>query len=360
MRMKRIRWTLIAAMLLACVPAEQGNKGGGSLGDETVTADTGVALVDIDVASGDDALHLVAQRSSGGLLIPYLEDPDGNVVLNYEDWYGSDESASLCFYYGDSVSVMNYPILDGDEPLSAGTWRATVWTLTDQGYLDKGAKVGLSTRTRGSNGRTLKVNLVYAEGLDADSEITDAVASAIARWEDIYDSAGIVLEVTELSSTVDPDLGEPIAGDSAYANLYERGSLLMVIGETVGGAADLYGESGGIPGAFVATDYSAVAISWLVHAGANGKFNSEETRILGETMAHESGHFIGLFHPVEIDWTYFDAMDDTPRCSSQRECESDLGDNLMFPYPVCGNACDPQEELTDEQSVVMNNYVGVQ
>jgi hypothetical protein len=79
---------------------------------------------------------------------------------------------------------------------------------------------------------------------------------------------------------------------------------------------------------------------------------------MSETMGHEVGHYLGLYHPVEDGWRYWDALDDTLECGSTAECESALKDNLLFPYPVCTrDACEPQVNLTEAQRVVIGNYV---
>ena len=94
--------------------------------------------------------------------------------------------------------------------------------------------------------------------------------------------------------------------------------------------------------------------------GPDALFSDEEVRILGETMAHEVGHLLGLFHPVEIDLDAWDALADTPRCERTSRCETQLGDNVMFPYPVCNwGGCQSQGNMTTDQVHVVRNYVGV-
>ena len=96
-------------------------------------------------------------------------------------------------------------------------------------------------------------------------------------------------------------------------------------------------------------------------SGPDARFSEQETRILGETMAHEVGHYIGLFHPVEMTWDLYDMLDDTPECASEQECSEIFRFHLMFPLPVCSplGVCAPQTELTEAQSAVANGYVGV-
>lgn len=61
---------------------------------------------------------------------------------------------------------------------------------------------------------------------------------------------------------------------------------------------------------------------------------------LGRTLAHEIGHYLGLFHPSELDGCVRDALDDTPACLpvddtdkdglDAVDCAGKGADNLMF------------------------------
>jgi len=82
---------------------------------------------------------------------------------------------------------------------------------------------------------------------------------------------------------------------------------------------------------------------------------------MGETMAHEGGHYLGLFHPVEFSYDDWDAISDTPECASETDCDETLGTNLMYPYPVCDyyyTSCVKQDQLTDGQTGVWQRYIG--
>ena len=84
--------------------------------------------------------------------------------------------------------------------------------------------------------------------------------------------------------------------------------------------------------------------------------------MFGETLAHEIGHYSGLFHPVECDYDCtleWDALADTPECMGWRDCEAELGTNLMFPYPVCDfYGCTPAGDLSAAQVGVWQRYTG--
>ena len=128
--------------------------------------------------------------------------------------------------------------------------------------------------------------------------------------------------------------------------------ITVLIGDTVGGTTQIYGESGGIPGTLVEGNQSVVALSWITNAGGDGTFSSDDIRIYGETLAHEVGHYMGLFHPVDFDRNrplYWDALSDTDECQSSSDCDESLGENNMYPYPVCtgfNNCLDQQTSPT--------------
>ena len=55
----------------------------------------------------------------------------------------------------------------------------------------------------------------------------------------------------------------------------------------------------------------------------------------------------------------WDACDDTPNCASATECEGVLGNNLMYPAPVCDfTSCIEQDQLSDVQVEILQRYTG--
>jgi len=100
----------------------------------------------------------------------------------------------------------------------------------------------------------------------------------------------------------------------------------------------LLGKAGGIPGPplLQGSYHSGVVLStydyyWYGPNKAASK--------VAETMAHEVGHQLGLFHTTESDGSFHDPLGDTPECTNDWngddlvdawECEDDGGDNLMF------------------------------
>ncbi len=324
----------------------------------------GVLEIPVTVDDNDDAFMITTARSAGTLSSDVILDPEGSVRLDWEDWLSARDSLTNAFFATTEVSVLNWPVRDEDGPLTAGDWTVLASTLDDEGY-PKGrvdADVTVVTRSCVQGRASLIVTIAYADSLDEDREVSGAVEAAAERWIEIYGAYGIDLDLRFVSANIDGSVAEPLIGDEEYAAIYEEigEGVVVVIGEDVAGFADLYGEAGGIPGPYVASSHSGVAVSWLIHAGTDAAFSDDEVQVLAETMAHEVGHYLGLFHPVESDWNYWDALGDTKRCTATGACEAALADNLMFPYPVCGaNSCTAQTALSDDQVGVLQLNVGV-
>jgi hypothetical protein len=117
--------------------------------------------------------------------------------------------------------------------------------------------------------------------------------------------------------------------------------------------AGIIGISGGIPG--------PVALPGLARGGVAVALSVlERTETLATAMAHEGGHYLGLFHTSERTGRSFDPLLDTPECPisndadadmkiDSRECAGKGADNLMF-WQASGNA---QRQLTNDQRFVL-------
>jgi hypothetical protein len=209
----------------------------------------------------------------------------------------------------------------------------------------------------------LDVSIVYTDGLEDDDALWAAVDEAKDQWIALY--AGMNIDVAfQTYAYAESNLGPPaFGGEQGYVDIAQDTaprSINLVISDDIQGFEDIFGIAGDIPGPLVTTTRSGVQISASLAAGPDRQFSPEEVRLLAETMAHEVGHYMGLFHPVETTWDAWDVLPDTRECTVESECVEELGDNLMFPYPVCGPvSCTPQDKLTDEQAGVTNRFVGV-
>jgi hypothetical protein len=79
----------------------------------------------------------------------------------------------------------------------------------------------------------------------------------------------------------------------------------------------------------------------------------QDASMLGRTLAHELGHYLGLFHTSEANGCVREALEDTPECRSEQDVDDDgLGvtdclehgaDNLMFFAKTNGTVLTPQQ-----------------
>ncbi|MGK5092016.1 hypothetical protein WDW89_08380 [Deltaproteobacteria bacterium TL4] len=144
-------------------------------------------------------------------------------------------------------------------------------------------------------------------------------------------------------------------GSSSTVNLFFADDVQLP-----GQGLSLLGIASGLPGAQgIVGNRNGVLIGLANHQQSGSRVL--DPILLGETAAHESGHFLGLFHTTEGDASYHDIIDDTPECFLKddtnhnrqldpHECPD--GANLMFwiagDDPKTGQHID-QSHLTPDQ-----------
>lgn len=375
-------WALCAAVLIAagCGGGSGGNNknrntGGtdsdpGTSVDGLVTVEfsqtsdaDGLLVVEIEVAEGTTSF-MITGESGRYVALEWLKNPAGDKVIRWQDWWDSAESVSNAFFGFDKVTAFNWPIRDEDGTLAPGLWTAQLATMSRGGEYLPNEEVAFTYHQKQDedlDGGEIRVRIVWADGVEGNAEVVGAVEGAVERWREIWGSMGVRLVESYHTSTLDPGLGFTYTGDAEVADAAVNGEMMLIIGEQILDETDTFGISGGIPGTIAVSPNTFVVVSWLVHAGVDGAFSAGEVTTMGETMAHECGHYMGLFHPVEWNYDAWDAIADTPNCDRRNSCENDLGDNLMFPYPVCDydyENCVPQGTLTVGQSAVQQRYTG--
>jgi hypothetical protein len=188
------------------------------------------------------------------------------------------------------------------------------------------------------------------EGLDASRAQTDsAFQQGVQVMRTLYGKLGI-----DLGNVVYEDLtGSDVSGlrtiDTVDGPNNELGKLFsrsrsagqsinfFFVQEILGGDAGfiILGIAGGIPGppAIMGTPHSGVAITMMGFR--------EDPNVFGQTMAHEGGHYLGLFHTTEAGGNAHDPLPDTTQCPASsdgnfdgyltaEECSGKGADNFMF------------------------------
>ncbi len=204
---------------------------------------------------------------------------------------------------------------------------------------------------------TLSVDVYLATtSLDAQSAVSSpAVQAFAARYSAFYAQAGMCIgaitfhdlpawaQAKYASLSVGEDNVE-LDACSDYHQLFTlaesaRGMALFFVDELVGAdeppGDEIVGQDGAIPGppgfnGTVAGGAVVVAADLTSTAGCGTQFNAScGPDLVAGISAHETGHFLGLFHPTESTGDAFDPLIDTPSCVCSL-CETN---------PVAAAAC---------------------
>lgn len=288
-----------------------------------------------------------------------LTDPSGNVVYTGD---APDAGGFRSDYLDDFVPAL-LPVTPEVTP-TPGAWTFQ-WFVGAGSTADPtcGAVHRVDTL---SDPAAIAVDLVFVgvPGLDAETAQSDgqfqaALDQLVAEWA----NAGLVPTFNYLD--FDGDKAKysviDVVGDdySEFNDLLrtsnpdtDRVITFFLVEEISSDGATILGLSGGPPGAAAVhgTSKSGVIVTTV-------DLQSEPTDV-GKIMAHEGGHFLGLFHTTEMDGSRFDPLGDTPTCSdgdgngivNSAECAGKGAENMMWWTLTTGTAT-----ATDNQSFVVRS-----
>lgn len=306
------------------------------------------------IAGSGDVIRFAQFSSSNG--VNYLNP--GGIELSFADSFAPELNALMA------------PSRRVDPELVSGQTYTAVAQLGSSG---SGTAVTflVNSRADGSfSGGRLRVNLFFVGDVGADSGTRQVMAIALDEFRRIYGGAGIELDVVEFEIDGPTVIPQPFEGDSFYeqnsALSDSLGVNLFIAGDIEGSSGEILGIAGGIPGPPNPSSRSGVAVGIFPGAGPDGTYSNTEVRILGETLAHESGHFLGLFHPVDFSGdraAETDPLDDTETCRMFAGClaNDSLTSNLMFVSPVADGSGGfvRQDQLSPDQAGVLNRNISV-
>lgn len=362
-------------VLAGCVAWEEGEAEG--LRTRSAQGNSGAngrLVVEVPVETGDEAALLtVAMPPEERGYTAQVVDPSGAVAYEASSWWDLPQNKTNGGF-ASAVVTMQWPVSASDAQLTPGRW--TMEVRTEGSYVPFEALLAVRAAPP-TPARALRIRALVAAEIAADADLYDPTVLAFEAVRDsVYADLGVDVELVIEEVEGAEVLGTPgYADHEAYLALLGDKALRevpVIVVKTIRGAPDVFGAAGGIPGPLLGTDRSAVTISALLSAGGDGRFNAGEQALYAETIAHEVGHYLGLFHPAELPRfgdavTSWDALPDTPECTTFDDCSDTLGGNLMFPTPICAEAvlggCEAylaQRALTAAQSDVALRYVGVQ
>jgi hypothetical protein len=309
--------------------------------------------VSFEVPGGAVSMTLVANGGLGvqSVLLSRLIDPTGADLTQTEDYYigGLTEE-------GGSTLTVTLPFRNNTPPL-AGRWE---YGLACRGCSEPATtvfwKTGEATR--------FNVHVVVVSSSDIDDPATDpGLQEVMNHFYRIYGLNGlgigsVVYSVVDSNDTYVSESdrdgnGQPDAMDRLFTNFSAYGVdnpndyLHVFFVESIGDGSTL-GWAGGIPAPPIAgTPHSGLIMNSL---GGISYLSGADRKMMGETIAHELGHYLGLYHTTEEEGQYHDPITDTPECRGDTPSSCPDGSNLMFVFAEDGVT---QEILTEGQRSVL-------
>ena len=286
-----------------------------------------------------------------------LTDPDASNLLDNTSTpniYAQTSGFGALSYGGGSMLVP----YSSSFSAKAGTW-SFIASNNDRVYL------GLRTGSTPSS-TTISIQPYITGTTWSASDIS----AALTVMSNIYSTNGITLTIKD-TITISESQYSTISSsfsNSTTSALISQGSTdtvnLFFVEYQLSGESAAYGVSGGLPGP------TGIASSWngvLNFLTAHATGTTLNTQLLGETAAHEMGHWLGLYHTSESTGTSFDPLSDTAECPISRdndsdgkvypeECDGYGADNVMFwtAWSTSSQAAGKkQETISSEQKYVL-------
>jgi len=172
----------------------------------------------------------------------------------------------------------------------------------------------------------------------------DNLSNALNVTKSIFEINDVKISINETISISDSQYAT-VSGSFTNSTTSRLVSLglndcinLFFIEDYTGSWSGILGNAAGMPGSMgISNSWNGVLISLNAHATGTDL----DSKLLGETIAHEMGHQLGLFHTSESGGTVFDILNDTIDCPISRdndndgkisaeECEGYGADNVMF------------------------------
>jgi len=291
------------------------------------------------------------------IFLASLVDPDGNVFVDESDVFGGPYIWGRNIPF-DQQMLLQVPNTDRPEVQltpGGGEYRFKLAISPTSGA--NGVRVIIEQRgTAGRDQATLDLNVFLADGIEPEAATApgdERLEETLSTIDAILASAGLRIGQVSYFDVPDPTLDD-IPNDADFRRLLresaaapeERVNLFFV--RSIGGGdipSGVLGVSGAIPGiAANGTDYSGVMTA----------YEGFTTFELGSTSAHEIGHYLGLFHPVEQNGSH-DFIDDTLECHpflADAICP-EVGANYLMHWSALGTE---GIVITEGQALVLRGH----
>ena len=334
----------VPMLALACGEKDAGDTGSADLVYENIgtfgTTDTDNITDEFEFTVRDDATAVVVYCGNYGdqLLgaLSTLTDPGGATFFDH--WNAPSGTPFRGTTHDDMVPFMipNSP----DADLSGGTWGASVWV--ESGFSNLNCKM---VSRVGSIGSEVVLDVVFV-GVD-DYGLSQATAGSDTNWQAVEAEVVRQLQTAGLTASFQySDFGgsvdtyRAIDGYGEFNDLLRTGNgdglqvvtLFIVESIALEQGTTTLGKSGGPPGA---ATIAGTSKSGVVAVGADV---GTDPTLTAKIIAHELGHYLGLWHTTERDGSSHDPLSDTPQCTddggdgvmNSSDCGGKGAENTMF------------------------------
>ena len=324
---------------------------------QQLTSSAGVAELIFELPAQTQSFALFVEGSpQAEYLITELEGPDGALVraeaTDEEIASGLGAAAGPFFsanrsvgdHAGTSLLVPNDPMIK----VTAGPWRATIQSTRSQEHTITVARIEQRAQGRPSAVTIpLSIHLTGAEGMrsgEANEHVR--LQRAQSQLTTIFSPVGITFSpIIYVDISDDYQVIEDIElNDAQGLDLLSQGSaevgLNIFIIERFDSGDEILGTIGGVSAAIPGDPRARQRFAGVVVATSFSE-DDPSRDLLGLTMAHEIGHFLGLFHTTEAAG-FVDNISDT-QGEPQR--------NLMHHFSQQGF-----DQLTEHQGMVVRAH----
>jgi hypothetical protein len=312
--------------------------------------------VEIDVPRSALSLTLMAETDATGVMALELEAPGGKRIVRADDPAASPNLALP----SARVAVAQVPIRP-QVVLAPGKYFAAVAYDGIQADVHLRAFIKLPDTEAfdvDEAGQVYRLGLLFATPAFAPGD--DAVERAIDDAAALLEGAGLRLE--SVSEDVLDDAGPVTDSGPELDRLLVRSAGLAESTVPVFVVEDALA---GVPPAHFPAFTANVPLPPVDGTLRSGIVLSavalrDSADVVGQILAHEIGHALGLFHTTEMAGVAHDPLDDTAECGaaqdansdgalSPAECRGHGSENLMF-WECCATS---SPEISDDQRFVM-------